>query len=180
MIRDLPPDQPWGFAFPESILVLPELREIFPKARYVYLQRDPLDVSLGEAHRTARLDNHIGRISLPEAYRYLGIDVGRIPSDDALDHMVATTLHHLELINRHFAELPSSERLVLRFEELIKSPASTMEQLSLWMGGQNPLSAVVPKDIELPITNIQDGYSADKIAVATVRLAGIRKALGYI
>ena len=180
MIRDLSPGRPWGLVFPEAILVLPELRDIFPEARYVYLQRDPLDICTGEVHKTARLDNHIGRISLPEAYRYLGMDVERIPVDDALDHMVTTTMHQLELVDRHFAEMSGCERLTLQFDELVKRPASTMEQLSIWMEDLSPRGVALPQDIETPIENVNDRYSDEKIAAAAGRLAGIRTALGYI
>jgi hypothetical protein len=180
MIRDLPSSQPWGFIFPESILVLPELRDVFPEARYLYIQRDPLDICMGQVDRTARLDNHIGRISLPEAYRYLGLEVGRIPLDDTLDHMVATTVHHLELVAKHYAEAPGSARLTLLFEELAKNPVSAIEKLSTWLEDLSPESIAPAMDVEKSVVLLRNRYSAEDIEAATERLAGIRTALGYI
>ncbi|CAA0110915.1 Uncharacterised protein [Halioglobus japonicus] len=180
MIRDLPPSQPWGFVFPESILVLPELRDVFPNARYVYFQRDPLSICTGAVARSARLDNHIGRISLPEAYRYLGIDVAQITTDDAVDHMISTTVHHLELVRQHFAEVANSVQLTLSFEVLVQDPESTMERLSTWLGDQGSRQAMQPIHIDAAMKPLGAVYSAQRIEAAADRLAVIRAALGYI
>tara|TARA_B110000503_G_scaffold51450_2_gene83032 strand:+ start:27050 stop:28744 length:1695 start_codon:yes stop_codon:yes gene_type:complete len=182
MLGGLAPGQPWGFVFPESILVLPELRDVFPSARYVYFQRDPLAICLGETHRTARLDNHIGRIALPEAYRYLGMSRARILDDDALDHMVHTTLHQLELMNQHqLAQVGiGSELLTLRFEDFLENPASAMERFSRWLGGSKCSGAIAPLEIEECLKVPKDRYPTARISAAAEKLVRIRETLGYI
>ena len=180
LISALPAAQSWGFVFPESILVLPELSKAFPDARYIYLQLDPLVICEGEIQRTARLNNHIGRIALPEAYSYLGIARAQILDDEELDHMVYTTIHQLELVSRHLVTLAESNLLELRFDTLLENPRASMEKIGSWLGSRSFSGRIPTMDIEDRSKVHRDKYPVTKVAAAADRLALIRGALGYI
>ncbi len=179
-LEGLPPEQPWALFFPESVLILPELSQVFPNARYLCVHRDPLDICLGATHRMARLDNHIGRIALPEAYSYLGRERALILCDDELDHMVYTTIHQIELVNQHLAAVAGSDSLVLRFEELSNNPVSTVQPLYSWLGGPVFNRSMDPIRIEESGAIRSDVYSQARIAAAADKLREKREALGYI
>jgi hypothetical protein len=184
LLGDLPAGACWGIFVPESILVLPELRRVFPDARYVYIQRDPLSSCMGEPHRTACLNNHLGRIALPEAYCALGLQRSSILEGDTLDHMICTTVHQLELVLQHLANVAESGPLVLPFEECINQPSSARERLSRWLGalqsgeGGAGMNLEIPLAVPLDIENCE--YSPAQKQVAAERLRVIRTSLGYI
>ena len=62
---------------------------------------------------TARLDNHIGRVTLPLGYRYSGLDVATILSDSPALHMAEA----VRLFSDHlFGAAPGFYRLQLLIE----------------------------------------------------------------
>ncbi len=133
MINDLPEDRAWGFKLPESILLLPELIAAFPKATYIHLVRDPQTTCLRRTHMTARLDNHIGRITLPLAYDYFNINRSQILHDNPAEHMAYTTMHQLELVEDIKIRIPKQRFLLIRFENLIAKPQVEMTRLCNWL-----------------------------------------------
>ena len=184
LLGDLPLDVGWGIFVPESILVLPELRRVFPEARYVYIQRDPFSTCMEEPHRTACLNNHLGRIALPEAYCALGLEISRILEADPLDHMICTTLHQLDLVRQHLASVAESEPLVLPFEDCINSPSSAMERFARWLGAVRSDCASAGLNLKMALdahSSIETcGYSQAQKLAAMERLSVIRRSLGYI
>ena len=184
VLGDLPLDAGWGIFVPESILVLSELRSVFPEARYVYIQRDPFSTCMEEPHRTACLNNHLGRIALPEAYCALGLERSRILEGDPLDHMICTTLHQLDLVREHLACVAESEPLVLPFEECINKPSSARERFSRWLGAVQPHGASAGMNLNAALDahlSIETcGYSEAQKLAAMERLHVIRRSLGYI
>ena len=180
LLGNLQPGQHWALAFPESNLILPELSRVFPDARYLCVHRDPLDICLGASDKSARLDNHIGRIALPEAYSHLGLERAQILQDDELDHRVYTTIHQLGLLTRHLAAPQRSDPLFLAYTELQVSPVSARAQLSGWLG-EAPPGPAFPSARRVDSQNENTGrYSAARIAAAAEQLQGVRAALGYI
>jgi len=133
MIKNLPEDKAWGFKIPESILLLPELALAFPDAAYVHLVRDPETTCLRRTHMTARLDNHIGRISLPLAYDFFNIDRNQILDDNPAVHMAYTTAHQLELIQGLASRTENLQFIEFRFEDLITWPQDIMNSLCNWL-----------------------------------------------
>jgi hypothetical protein len=184
LLGDLPLDACWGIFVPESILVLPELRSVFPDARYVYIQRDPFSSCREQPHRTACLNNHLGRIALPEAYGALGLQRSLILEGDQLDHMVCTTIHQLELVRQHLASVAEGELLVLPFEECIDSPASAIECFSRWLGAAESEDASARRNLDATLARALSietcEYSQAQELAAKTRLSAIRKSLGYI
>jgi len=130
----LPPEQVWGFKLPESLLLLPELAEAFPSARFLHLVRDPVATCLRRTHLTARLDNCIGRISLPEAYAHLGLARTEILRHTPAEHMAYTTSHQLDLVRQLAAQTPAGRFVELRFEDLVAAPTSCLERVRTRLG----------------------------------------------
>ena len=131
----------WGFKLPESILLLPELSRAFPQARFIHLIRDPLTTCLRRTHMTARLDNEIGRITLPIAYQYFNIETRKILEDTPAVHMAYTTKHQLEEALRFFRphpfdifKKPSQKKwLQIRFEDILKQPFEVTKLVGSWL-----------------------------------------------
>ncbi len=127
------PDSTWGIKLPESAFILTEISAAFPRARYVHFVRDPLATCLRRTHMTARLDNHIGRITLPAAYDFLGRPSIPILEDSSFHHMAYTTLHQLDLINAHLDMIDDRRKLQIKFEDTIKSPKREAKKLRKWL-----------------------------------------------
>lgn len=123
----------WGFKLPESILLLPELCTAFPKARFLHMVRDPLATCLRRSHMTARLDNCIGRISLPLAYDYIGRPRKKILADSTALHMAYTTIHQLEIVASQLSDMGFNYYMQIRFEDLIENPTDCCEEVSKWL-----------------------------------------------
>lgn len=124
----------WGLKLPESLLLLPELHSAFPNARYVHFHRDPIATILRQSHMTARLDNHIGRVSVRAAYDYFDIDRAKTLTADDTTRLAITTAHQLSLVKTHQALIPANRWLDLSFEETIANPQTQLEQLSQFTG----------------------------------------------
>jgi hypothetical protein len=123
----------WGLKLPELLLILPELAEAFPRARFMHMVRDPLSTCLRRTHMTARLDNQIGQITLPLAYRHLGLPPARILDDAPAIQMACTTRHQIESVLAFMRTLPRGRRLQLRFEHVLRRPAWERERMLGWL-----------------------------------------------
>lgn len=124
----------WGFKLPESALLLPDLMDAFPKARVVHFSRDPLATILRRSHMTARLDNEIGRATIPAAYDHIGRDRANILTDETLVHMAITTRHQIDLIAAAKENLVADRYLHLTFEETIRRPQDTLDAFARFTG----------------------------------------------
>lgn len=180
MIKDIPLNQLWGFKLPECIFLLPELQEAFPNARYIHFLRDPLSTCLRRTHMTARLDNHIGRITLPLAYDYLKIDRKNILNDHSVKHMVNTTIHQLNLIKNNFDQLPRHKKLEIKLENIIEDPGIEMNILCKWIG-QPIIHHTLEGKIDKDRATIQfENYSQKLIESVKSSLKYTRKDFNYI
>jgi len=179
MIKDIPLDRLWGFKLPECIFLLPELQEAFPNARYIHFLRDPLSTCLRRTHMTARLDNHIGRITLPLAYDYLKIERKNILNDHSIKHMVNTTIHQLSLIKKNLDQLPEHKKLEIKLENIINDPGMEMNTLSKWLG-QPIIFHTLGGKIDKNRAAIQyDNYSQELIESVKNSLKYIREEFNY-
>ena len=133
LIKNRRLNRTWGFKLPESILLLPELRTAFPNARFLHIVRDPLTCCLRRTHLTARLDNYIGRISLPIAYDYVGRPRQQILVDSPALHMAYTTIHQLDIVTSHLSEMNHDQNLHIRLEDILKEPTTCVESVSHWL-----------------------------------------------
>ena len=139
----------WGFKLPENLLLLPELNSAFPNARFIHMLRDPVETSLRRTHMTARLDNQIGRVTLPLAYRAAGIDVKQILSDPPELHNAYTTLFQLknalEFCENNF---DSKKYYELNFDDILTSPRKTRDKLCDWLG-TTPVANKTEEEIDI-------------------------------
>jgi hypothetical protein len=120
----------WGFKLPESLVLLPELHAAFPNARYVHFKRDPLATVLRRSHMTARLDNHIGRVTVRAAYDFFDLDRAQALTADDATRMAITTAHQLALVETHRATIPQNRWLDLSFEDTIANPSGQLEHFA--------------------------------------------------
>ena len=139
----------WGFKLPENLLLLPEINAAFPKARYVHMLRDPVETCLRRTHMTARLDNQVGRVTLPLAYRSAGLDVGQILKDNAALHNAYTTLFQLKNALEFCKENFNSDKYYeLSFDDILNSPTETRDKLCDWLGVQ-PVSNKTGEEVDI-------------------------------
>ena len=138
-----------------------------------------LATCLRRTHLTARLSNHIGRICIPLAYDYFGIDRSRIINDSPAMHMAYTTMHQLELVSSFMATLPADRKHLVRFEDVISTPGEQLDTLCQWLG-------VTPSGIELPKTvdparaaSMHHEYDEETTDAVRALLAPFRHKLGY-
>jgi Sulfotransferase family len=178
-----PSHSPWGFKLPESMLLVPELREAFNEARWLHLVRDPLTTCLRRTHMTARFDNIIGRIAIRAAYRYCGRDLEKSLTDPPALRMAYTTIHQVETA-RNFARahLDGSYQEI-RFEDLLEKPAVMTEQAAAWLGttlsGGRKLEREI--DPERAARPSPEHRSAPDVEEAVFEVLGpLRQELGYL
>ena len=139
----------WGFKLPENLFLLQELNQAFPRARYIQMFRDPVNTCLRRTHMTARLDNQIGRITLPLAYREAGFPVSQILADSEALHMAYSTVHQLGLslsfCRNHLDETRYRE---VFFEDLLTKPEQSLKSVSEWLGVQ-PESHTLAAEVDI-------------------------------
>lgn len=170
----------WGFKLPESLLILPELQQAFPRARYVHLERDPLTTCLRRTHQTARLDNQIGRLCLPHAYRFARRPIEKILNDSPAVHMAYTTLHQLQLVHDFLESIPSHCFVRVRFEDVLSNPTECLEKLAGWLGCsvvENTIRQVVNPD---RAANPHVTYDQEEIRETEGILFKLRQKMGYV
>jgi hypothetical protein len=129
---------------------------------------------------TARLDNAIGRISLPLAYDYVGKPRNMILEDSPALHMAYTTIHQLQLVEDHLAELDPERWMQVRFEDLIAEPTSCVGRVSTWLGLPRRKHAL--EDLVGPIGAIEPetAYPREVAAETKAILDSLRMRYGYV
>jgi hypothetical protein len=137
----------WGFKLPESMLLIEEIAEAFPGARFVHLVRDPLTTCLRRSHMTARLDNEIGRATLPVAYRYCGREPSAIFDESPAHHMAVSTLYQIESALTFTRTLSRWRHLHIRFEWLLSQPHRVQAIFARWLR-RGPAATRVMRDVQ--------------------------------
>lgn len=169
----------WSFKLPESIFILPELREAFPNATYVYFNRDPLTSVLRRTHMTARLENQIGQLTLPMAYQFYNLDINQIFVESEMHHKCRTTVHQLELIANFRSTVEDKKWLDLSFEQFAEQPEVVLSKLSKFTGmditSRDSLSVFDKRRASIQA----DVLSGEDIFLAESMLQEIRQKLGY-
>ncbi len=173
----------WGFKLPECLLVLDEILQAFPQARFIHMVRDPLATCLRRTHMTARLDNQIGQAALPAAYRYIGRPLDAIHTDAPAVHMALTSRHQIEGVLEMLAGLAPERSLQLRYEDLLTDPAKAIAQAAQWIQGKDPPAGVTSallREVD-PGRAVRTAASFEPEVEAEVAacLAPLRVRLGY-
>jgi len=125
----------WGLKLPETMLVLPLLIDAFPHAKVVHLTRHPVSASLRRTHMTSRLDNVVGTVALPAAYRYAHRDVGQITTDAPYLHN-AYAWHFQVTRVVHYARdvLATAQYLAIKYEDVCAQPERMLAILRAYLG----------------------------------------------
>jgi hypothetical protein len=170
----------WGFKLPESMFLMPEIREAFPRARYVHLIRDPLTTCLRRTHMTARFDNHIGRVTLPLGYRYCGSEPAKILQDSAALHMAYNVRHQVETVRAYCRSFLKGRYLEVRFEEVLEKPMGVLELFSNWLD-TTPVDHKVRDSVDINrAKHPRITYPAQIVEEVEQILAPLRKELNYL
>lgn len=173
----------WGFKLPESLLVLDEIASIFPNARFLHMIRDPLATCLRRTHMTARLDNQIGRVTLPAAYRWCGRPVEQVLDDPPALHMAFTTMHQLTLALEQQDGMSDARFGTFRFEDLFDDHAAVAAGVLSWLGpaagGFDETHFVTRLDPSRAAARAADVEEPVVREVESL-LDGLRRRLGYV
>ena len=172
-------DELWGFKVPESLILVEDLLLAFPGARFVHMVRDPLATCLRRTHKTARLDNSTGRISMALAYDHCGIDRREILDDSPAMHMAYTTTHQLDLVENALGGLPESSVFEFRFEDLVESPQLCADRLTSWLGIERRDTDLADQIDLSRLQNPSVVYSDDVARRVEDVLQLVRDRLGY-
>ena len=174
----------WGFKLPESLLVLEEILQAFPDARFVHLVRDPLATCLRRTHMTARVDNQIGQAALPAAYRYFGRPTAEIHTDAPALHMALTSRHQIETALDLLDGLAPERSLQLRYEELLADPAAAVVRAARWIHGRDDpsvLGSTLLREVDPGrAARTASTFAPEVEAEVAAWLAPLRFRLGYV
>jgi hypothetical protein len=170
----------WGFKVPESIVVMRSILSAFPAARVIHLVRDPITTCLRRPHMTARPDNEVGRACLRLAYYEAGLQPDTARVDTPSVRMAVTTAHQVgAMLDIRDTELPANQYLEVRFEDLVRVPQQSVDEVGAWLGSarrSGATASVVCRSRARAQTT--DFESADVKRVARI-VAPLRHRLGY-
>jgi len=118
------PSGMWGWKFPETYLIAPYVAGTFPRAKYLHLVRDGRDVAF-KTHLTDNPRHRVGRAVL-SACNALGLP----------EHLraAASWQYQVDRFDAFREQLPASDVLDLRFEDLCTAPRESAERLSAFLG----------------------------------------------
>ena len=119
------PDSAWGWKFPESYLIAPLIRDIFPKARFIHMVRDGRDLAFKE-HLTDDPQRKVGKKLLK-----------RIEALQDPHHIQAAKSWNYQLQTFHYFKkqhLSDEQIFELKFEDLIQNPQGQAESLCSFLG----------------------------------------------
>jgi len=127
--------QAWGWKLPESMLLIPELMETFPKAKLIHLVRHPVTSSLRRSHKTSRPACPVGRSVLRLAYTSLGLDESAIHTDEDYLRNAITWLYQVDNVTKYAkSNLNHTQYLQIHFEDICKNPDLVQKTLCNFVG----------------------------------------------
>lgn len=170
----------WGLKLPEAMLVLPLLVDAFPDAKVVHLVRHPISSSLRRTHMTSRMNNPIGAVALPAAYRFANRDVGHIATDDPFLHNAYSWNFQVTRVARYAREsLSESRYLEVAYEDLCTEPSRAVGAVRAFLGRKDRLPETsIPVDLSRTGSWDPDDPRADSIWTLcsdTATLLGYRR-----
>ena len=125
----------WGLKLPETMLVLPLLVDAFPRMKVVHLTRHPVTSSLRRTHMTSRVNNQIGAVALPAAYRYAARDVALIAADEPYVHNAYSWNFQMRrVVDYARRTLPGEQYLEIAYEDMCREPAGVAAALCDFLG----------------------------------------------
>ena len=125
----------WGLKLPETMLVLPLLIDAFPHAKVVHLTRHPVSSSLRRTHMTSNLNNAVGAVVLPAAYRYANRDTGQIATDAPYLHNAFAWNFQVSRVVRYARDVLGAARyLEIRYEDTCAQPDGVLALVQSYLG----------------------------------------------
>jgi hypothetical protein len=137
ILGDAPPSRSglWGLKLPETMLVLPLLIDAFPHAKVIHLTRHPVSSSLRRTHMTSNLDNAVGAVALPAAYRYANRDTGQIATDAPYLHNAYAWNFQVSRVVRYARDVLGAARyLEIRYEDVCAQPDGVLALVRSYLG----------------------------------------------
>jgi hypothetical protein len=117
------------------MLVLPLLIDAFPQAKVIHLTRHPVSSSLRRTHMTSRLDNAVGAVALPAAYRYANRDAGLVATDAPYLHNAYAWNFQVSRVVRYALNMLVPARyLEIRYEDVCAEPAFALALVQSYLG----------------------------------------------
>jgi hypothetical protein len=112
------PGQAWGWKLPETMFLIPEVLHAFPDAKVVHIVRHPVTSALRRTHKTSRVDDEIGRLTVAAARKTIPVQEEHNLDFDTLNNAL-TWCHQVGSVTRFCREnLSPDHYLELRFEDL--------------------------------------------------------------
>jgi hypothetical protein len=129
---------------------------------------------------TARFDNPIGRVAIPQAYRYCGRDLAQSLDDTPALHMAYTTIHQIEIVRDFGMSHLRGRYLEVRFEEILEQPRQVLGLVSQWLGTE-PQGYRLEAEVDPQRTVHPRAQYPKEIEAEVARiLAPLRRKLGYL
>jgi hypothetical protein len=111
------------------------LIDAFPHAKVVHLTRHPVSSSLRRTHMTSRLNNAVGAVALPAAYRYANRDAGQLATDAPYLHNAYAWDFQVSRIVRYArAVLGQARYLEIRYEDVCAQPDGVLALIQSYLG----------------------------------------------
>lgn len=170
-----PQDLNWGWKLPETMMLVPEVLHAFPKAKIIHLVRHPVTSSIRRTHKTSREDDNIGKIVLAAARNQIDVPKDHGLDIDVLNNAISWCLQVRSVTNFCRAELPVSQYLELRYEDLFTDWDRLKNQVSDFAGidtdsiEKPTLDDARTQSFSLPDTRVSDVW---RIAQSTGLLHG--------
>lgn len=121
--------QAWGAKLPEFMFFIPELKQVFPKAKFIHLIRHPIHLSLRRSHVSSRLGNAVGDIVLPKAYEYAGLPFDPNNQQEHINNAVSW-YYQLSKVTDHFAQhVNQSDLLTIKYEDILVNHQVVLDSL---------------------------------------------------
>jgi hypothetical protein len=108
----------WGWKLPETLLSFPWLRQLFPRAYYIYWRRDPQD-ALRQSHLTDRLDE----------WNVL------VHATSLEEHRTLSYIYQEQIVRSSLEAQGTPERFIeVRFEDFVLNQDATLRELEAFLG----------------------------------------------
>lgn len=170
----------FGVALPEAGFLLSDLARTYPDAHFLCLHRDPLQTCLQPAVPSARLDNQLGRLALPAAYRFCDRPVARLLDDPPIIRNACAIRHRISQTIDALAQLPEAAHTRLRPEQATGQTPQLVSRLAKHLGLTDKIGNFSPPGLQLEQASWQTAQASAYLDLATAILKPLRQRLGYL
>lgn len=152
----------WGWKLPETMMLVPEVVEAFPRVKIIQIVRHPVTSSLRRTHKTSREQDEIGGPVLAAARARVAVPENHQLDADTLNNALSWHLQVNAVTSFCRQTLPASQYLELRYEDLFGDWQQTKTTLCTFSGIPSaqlkcpPLDAARRRSFDLPDPRITD------------------------